>query len=78
MSRLGDFRKQVYRESHTRKCCRGIRRSPRDIPPGELKHNVVALAKAARVLKLPLVVTTTTAARGCLRRARYAVCRPCR
>jgi hypothetical protein len=26
---------------------------------GELKHNVVALAKAARALKLPIVVTTT-------------------
>jgi len=30
----------------------------RDIAVAELKHNVVALAKAARVLKLPLVVTT--------------------
>jgi nicotinamidase-related amidase len=33
----------------------------RDIPVGELKHNVVALAKAAQVLGLPLVVTTTAA-----------------
>src|ERR1700752_1305254 len=31
----------------------------RDYSTGELKHNVVALAKAARVLKLPIVVTTT-------------------
>jgi hypothetical protein len=29
------------------------------ILPGELKHNVVALANAARVLKLPIVATTT-------------------
>jgi hypothetical protein len=33
----------------------------RDIAVGELKHNVVALAKAARVLKLPRVATTTAA-----------------
>jgi nicotinamidase-related amidase len=26
---------------------------------GELKHNVVALAKAAKVLKVPTIVTTT-------------------
>jgi hypothetical protein len=31
----------------------------RAIPIGELKHNVVALAKAAKALKLPIVVTTT-------------------
>jgi hypothetical protein len=31
----------------------------RDYSTGELKHNVVALAKAAKVLKLPIVVTTT-------------------
>src|SRR6202051_3358892 len=37
--------------------CSGVR----DIALAELKHNVVALAKAARVLKLPLVVTTTAA-----------------
>jgi hypothetical protein len=29
------------------------------ISTGELKHNVVALAKAARVLKVPTIVTTT-------------------
>ncbi|MBP8531763.1 isochorismatase family protein [Streptomyces sp. MK37H] len=33
----------------------------RDIPLGELKHNVVALARAATVLAIPLVVTTTAA-----------------
>jgi len=33
----------------------------RDIPVGELKHNVVALARAAQVLRLPLVITTTAA-----------------
>src|ERR1700692_1223029 len=37
--------------------CSGVR----DIALAELKHNVVALAKAARVFKLPLVVTTTAA-----------------
>lgn len=31
----------------------------RDMSPGELKHNVVGLAKAARTPKLPIVVTTT-------------------
>jgi nicotinamidase-related amidase len=31
----------------------------RDISTGELKHNVVALAKAAKALKLPIVITTT-------------------
>lgn len=33
----------------------------RDIPVGELKHNVVALARAATALGIPLVVTTTAA-----------------
>jgi len=33
----------------------------RDIPVAELKHNVVGLAKAAQVLDVPLVVTTTAA-----------------
>jgi nicotinamidase-related amidase len=33
----------------------------RDIPVAELKHNVVGLAKAAQVLGVPLVVTTTAA-----------------
>ena len=31
----------------------------RDYSTGELKHNVIALAKAAKALKLPIVVTTT-------------------
>ena len=31
----------------------------RDYSTGELKHNVVALAKAARALRLPIVLTTT-------------------
>ncbi|MDA3625695.1 isochorismatase family protein [Saccharopolyspora sp. WRP15-2] len=39
----------------------GLYSGVRDIPVGELKHNVVALAKAAQVLSLPLVVTTTAA-----------------
>src|ERR1700731_5166764 len=39
----------------------GLYSGVRDIAIAELKHNVVALAKAARVLKLPLVVTTTAA-----------------
>lgn len=37
----------------------GLMTGVRDISTGELKHNVVALAKAARALKLPVVVTTT-------------------
>ena len=39
----------------------GLYSGVRDIAVAELKHNVVALAKAARVFKLPLVVTTTAA-----------------
>jgi nicotinamidase-related amidase len=31
----------------------------RDISTGELKHNVVGLAKAAKLLNLPVIVTTT-------------------
>ena len=37
----------------------GLMTGVRDFSTGELKHNVVALAKAARILKLPIVVTTT-------------------
>jgi nicotinamidase-related amidase len=37
----------------------GLMTGVRDISTGELKHNVVALAKAAKALKLPTVVTTT-------------------
>jgi|SRR5882757_64827 len=39
----------------------GLYSGVRDIPVGELKHNVVALTKAARVLGLPIVATTTSA-----------------
>ncbi len=37
----------------------GLMTGVRDYETGELKHNVVALAKAALALDLPLVVTTT-------------------
>src|ERR1700748_2438399 len=37
----------------------GLMTGVRDISTGELKHNVVALAKAAKALQLPIVVTTT-------------------
>jgi len=37
----------------------GLMTGVRDYSIGELKHNVVALAKAALALKLPIVVTTT-------------------
>ncbi|MFF1739200.1 isochorismatase family protein [Streptomyces mirabilis] len=39
----------------------GLLSGVRDLPVGELKHNVVALARAATVLDIPLVVTTTAA-----------------
>jgi nicotinamidase-related amidase len=38
----------------------GLFTGVRDIPVAELKHNVVALAKAAEVLGLPMVVTATS------------------
>jgi nicotinamidase-related amidase len=37
----------------------GLFTGVRDIPVAELKHNVVALAKAARVLGIPVVMTAT-------------------
>ena len=37
----------------------GLMTGVRDYSTGELKHNVVALAKAAKALGLPIVVTTT-------------------
>ena len=37
----------------------GLMTGVRDYSTGELKHNVVALAKAGRALKLPIVATTT-------------------
>lgn len=39
----------------------GLMTGVRDYSTGELKHNVVALAKAAKALGLPIVVTTTAA-----------------
>ena len=38
----------------------GLFTGVRDIPTAELKHNVVALAKAARVLGVPVIVTATS------------------
>ena len=38
----------------------GLFTGVRDIPVAELKHNVVALAKAAKVLGVPIVVTATS------------------
>jgi nicotinamidase-related amidase len=37
----------------------GLFTGVRDITPGELKHDVAALAKAAQLLGLPLIVATT-------------------
>src|ERR1700692_2441702 len=37
----------------------GLMTGVRDYSIAELKHNVLALAKAAKALKLPIVVTTT-------------------
>jgi len=37
----------------------GLLTGVRDYSTGELKHNVVALAKAAKALKLPIIVTST-------------------
>ena len=37
----------------------GLLTGVRDISVGELKSNVVSLAKAMRALKVPIVVTTT-------------------
>jgi nicotinamidase-related amidase len=37
----------------------GLMTGVRDYSTGELKHNVVALAKAAKTLNLPIIVTTT-------------------
>src|SRR5256885_3865964 len=37
----------------------GLMTGVRDYSTGELKHNVVALANAAKALKLPIIVTTT-------------------
>src|SRR6185295_12256440 len=37
----------------------GLMTGVRDYATGELKHNVVALAKAAKALQLPIIVTTS-------------------
>ena len=37
----------------------GLMTGVRDYSTGELKHNVVALAKAAKALKLPIILTAT-------------------
>jgi nicotinamidase-related amidase len=37
----------------------GLMTGVRDYSTGELKHNVVALARAAKAMKLPIVATTT-------------------
>src|SRR5437867_686053 len=37
----------------------GLMTGVRDYSTGELKHNVVALARAAKALRLPIIVTTT-------------------
>ncbi|HYG13882.1 MAG TPA: isochorismatase family protein [Methylophilaceae bacterium] len=39
----------------------GLLTGVRDISTGELKHNVVALAKAAKALRLPIIVASTAA-----------------
>ncbi len=38
----------------------GLLTGVRDIPVAELKHNVIALAKAAKVLGVPIIVTATS------------------
>jgi len=38
----------------------GLYTGVRDIPVEESKHNIIGLVKAAKILKLPIVVTTTT------------------
>ena len=37
----------------------GLMTGVRDYSTGELKHNVVGLARTAKALKLPIIVTTT-------------------
>src|SRR6266571_1554906 len=38
----------------------GLYTGVRDIPVGELKHNVIGLAKAVKVLGVPIIVTATS------------------
>ena len=49
----------IKRRSHGLMHQIGLMTGVRDYSTGELKHNVVALAKAAKALKLPIIVTTT-------------------
>src|SRR5437879_11042256 len=37
----------------------GLVSGVRDLAPGEVRHNVVAFARAARVLRVPVVLTST-------------------
>ncbi len=39
----------------------GLMTGVRDFTPAELKHNVVGLAKAAKILGIPIITTTTSA-----------------
>ena len=48
----------------------GLMTGVRDYSTGELKHNVVALARAAKALKLPIVVATTGATACGVRQSR--------
>src|SRR5437899_180077 len=43
----------------------GLMTGVRDYSTGELKHNVVALAKAAKALKLPIIVAPPPRATAC-------------
>lgn len=64
MSERGKFLESVTRENAAVVLVDhqvGLLSGVRDIPVGELKHNVVALARAATVLGIPLVATTTAA-----------------
>jgi len=38
----------------------GLYTGVRDIPVDELKHNLIGLVKAAKVFRIPIIVTTTT------------------
>jgi len=38
----------------------GLYTGVRDIPVDELKHNVIGLVKAAKIFRIPIIVTTTT------------------
>jgi nicotinamidase-related amidase len=38
----------------------GLYTGVRDIPVDELKHNLIGLLKAAKIFRIPIIVTTTT------------------